>query len=836
MDLRSFYVASQPVPHFLMSVEESDADDNPTRAYSLFNANQIAANRGWGKGPNGMRQHEISIPMLGTIFFNLITSSVGALALWGFAIWCIEDDEAQTKLRDVQSDVTRIFTWLYIGSQDVWILFVIPVYWYYGSVKLGKDDEIAEFSNSAYFMMIFCAGVAVGLIFYGASEPMYHAIGENRYANNGYYNDNEKMAWGVNLTLFHWGIHGWIVYTTVAMAMGVMHYRHGLPLTFRSTFYPLLGYATWGILGDMLDATSIVTIIAGVCTSLGMGASQIVTGMQRLGWLDMSCSGTVTTNCVDEDDLVMYRCFTIAIITLVATGSVVSGLSVGVKILSQCAFYLGMFLVGVVFFLDDPWYILNIACQSIGFYFQEFLRLGFFCDAWGQLRYGEGKAPDMLGANPSWMDWWTIFYWGWWIAWSPFVGIFLARISRGRTIKELYDYTLPGPFLFAVMWFSCFGGAAQRMHRKAEFLEIAGEKIYGSKNHFVADTKFGTCYVPPASLPCPAGIITNSSLCPAYANEAYATDTRVTPVCLFDTSDADGFWFDLMNQYHGLGKFLSGLSIITMALYFITSSDSGSMVVDLIAANGNEAHVIQRIFWAFTEGSVAIALLVAGKSKALSALQSVSIIAGLPFTAILCAILPSVWLALKADRGHESLKSKWVMPLHGGFIDAIDYAVSFGHSRKPEMAQTWHFLAAFFVPTYYFYVGHPTYVSAQKPLWRNIYVAGATFFFYSWIILRMAYPLDTNDTGLMCFAWMSFFCYVSCGVCLRALLREAYNINGNVLNDVCLVTFLYPQVCAQMFWQSKYPIPEKVAGSIDKTTDENGKNADNEMVPVKLGT
>jgi len=151
--------------------------------------------------------------------------------------------------------------------------------------------------------------------------------------------------------------------------------------------------------------------------------------------------------------------------------------------------------------------------------------------------------------------------------------------------------------------------------------------------------------------------------------------------------------------------------------------------VDLIAANGNEAHVIQRIFWAFTEGSVSIALLVAGKSKALSALQSVSIIAGLPFTAILCAILPSVWLALKADRGHESLKSKWVMPLHGGFLDVIDYVVSFRNSRKPIMEQTWHFLAAFFVPTYYFYVGHPTYLAVQKPFWRNIYVAAATFFF-----------------------------------------------------------------------------------------------------------
>jgi len=246
-----------------------------------------------------------------------------------------------------------------------------------------------------------------------------------------------------------------------------------------------------------------------------------------------------------------------------------------------------------------------------------------------------------------------------------------------------------------------------------------------------------------------------------------------------------------------------------------------------------EAHVLQRIFWAFTEGSVAIALLVAGKSKALSALQSVSIIAGLPFTAILCAILPSVWLALKADRGHESLKSKWVMPLHGGFIDALDYFVSCRNSRRPQMAQTWHFLAAFVVPTYYFYIGHPTYVSVQKPLWRKIYCIAATLFFYCWIIFHIAAAVDTNDTGLMCFAWMSYFCFVSCGVCLRALLREAYNINGNVLNDVFLIMFLYPQVCAQMFWQSKYPIPEKVAVSIDKTSDENGKNPDNEMVPVK---
>merc|ERR550532_1111309 len=424
---------------------------------------------------------------------NPVVSVCAAIGLWVFVIGVTGDeDQALKDFKEAQTWVTSTFTWLYIASQDWWLFYLIPLCYYYGHVKMGRDDEDPELSDFSYFCMVFTAGVDIGLIFYGASEPMYHMLSSSRYAGSGYLNDNQKAQDAINVTVYHWGLQAWVVYALVAISMGFLSYRKGLPLTFRTTLAPLFGKATWGWLGDLVDVVTIITIVAGLCTSLGKGARQIVSGMQRLEWTEGGMS---------EDDKVDAASWTIAVITLFATASVVSGLNVGIKWLSQMGFVLGNFLLCVVFFLDSPWYILNVIVQTFGYHLQHLIELGFHCDAWAQLKDGEGRATDGKGAAAAWMDWWTIFYWGWWIAWAPFVGTFLARISRGRTIGNVIAYSLSVPFLYALVWFCTFGGAAIRMHRRAEFLSQLGGDEFLAANTDFRPTGAGKCFDVPRSMP-----------------------------------------------------------------------------------------------------------------------------------------------------------------------------------------------------------------------------------------------------------------------------------------------------------------------------------------------
>ena len=258
-----------------------------------------------------------------------------------------------------------------------------------------------------------------------------------------------------------------------------------------------------------------------------------------------------------------------------------------------------MIIFTIAFLYDDTWYLLNLYVQSIGYYLQYIIQLGFHTDAFAQL----GNAPDKFEA-PGWIDGWTIFYWGWWIAWSPFVGMFIAKISRGRTIGDFLTYTLTIPILYSFLWMSVFGGIGIRMERDAANAGLnCSNPIRGTLYRLSCRTK-------------------------------------------------EDMWFDVMQKYGDLGTFLSVLSLIGIILYFVTSSDSGSLVIDCLSANGKQdPPIIQRIFWALTEGACATALLKAGGTKALSALQTASIASGLPYTVLLNFMCVALWRALKHDQG-----------------------------------------------------------------------------------------------------------------------------------------------------------------------------------------
>lgn len=758
--------------------------------------------KGYGSGPFGICE----VTLCRGFRCNPIVSILSGLLLWGFVIWVSVDPEnSKAALGEGQSWVTTCFTWLYIASQDFWLFWLIPLVYYYGHVKLGRDDEEPEFSDLSYFSMVFCAGVAIGLIFYGASEPLWHFLasgGENRHNNDGHSNQNEMAQNALNITIFHWGLQAWVVYAVAATSMGLLSYRQGLPLTFRTTMAPLFGRATWGWFGDLIDVITIVTVVAGLCTSLGLGAKQTVDGMQRLGWLPPD---------MNEDETTRAAVITVVMVTGVATISVVSGVNYGVKTLSQTAFILGNFLLCSVFFMDNPWYLLNSMVQSLGYHMQHFIEISFFTDAFAQLKPGEGRTTDGHGANASWMDWWTIFYWGWWISWAPFVGTFLARISRGRTISNVILYSMTVPFAYATVWFVTFGGAGLRMHLRADFLSQVGTNFHNNTDYYLHTSdgfrpaSAGKCFDVPASLP------SGHSLA-----KKYMTNVNVSPVCLFSYKDDAGYWFDLMNSYHGMGPFLSTVSIVTILLYFVTSSDSGSLVVDLIAANGGEAHVVQRIFWAISEGAVAVALLQAGGQDALKALRSLSIIMGLPFTVIMMLMCSAMWRALKLDQGHMPLRHQrtdWRMPLYGGIFDIIQTLHTRGRQGFPPGRHVKNFVIGFLMPPLVLMpvlrklasrVQQASSLKACKTAadvvaptedMFMVVACGATYLAF-WILHILCWA-GTN-AGLYGLGWTALVAFTVIVAVARYSVRKFYRIEGNPCEDFFATLFLWPQVLAQL--------------------------------------
>ena len=359
------------------------------------------------------------------------------------------------------------------------------------------------------------------------------------------YSDNQRAQDAINITLFHWGVHAWVVYSLVGILMGLVAYRQGLPMTIRSCFHPLIGERIYGWIGDVIDILSVIVTMFGVCTSLGLGVITLNSGINRMN--------------SDIEENSTNQIIIIWVITVIATISVVSGLKVGIRRLSEVCFFMGMTLMMFVLFYDDTWFLLNLYVQSIGYYFQWIIQLGFHTDAFAQL----GNAPDKM-ENPTWMDSWTIFYWGWWIAWSAFVGMFIAKVSKGRTIRNVINATMTAPILYSFLWLCIFGGVGIKMEREAQLKNITCNSTLGGQNS------------------------TESS------NGLYRLSCR----------GYSQMFFDVLGQYgENLEGFLFGLSMATIILYFVTSSDSGSLVIDCLSANGSpEPPIAQRIFWALTEG------------------------------------------------------------------------------------------------------------------------------------------------------------------------------------------------------------------------------------------
>ncbi|KAL5264104.1 hypothetical protein ACHWQZ_G005250 [Mnemiopsis leidyi] len=750
---------------------------------------------------------------------NPIVTISSVLIIVAFILWCVlAQEHASDSFSSAKTWITQTFTWLYVGSQDVWALVIIAIYFSkYGKLKLGQDDEEPEFNDGTWFAMLFACGVGVGLFFFGVAEPLWHYVGPNRYTRDKYMPDNEVAQWAMNVTFFHWGIHGWIVYVIIGIILGFLTFRKGMPMTMKTCFYPLIGDRIYGWIGDLIDIFSIMTTLFGVCTSLGLGTIQVNNGLNYLNE-DIAVS---TTNQV----IIIWA------ITAVATTSVITGVGVGIRRLSEICFGIGMVIMLMVLFLEDTWYVLNLYCQSIGFYIQWIIQLGFHCDAFelSEKSYGaadRGRAyTDGEGDGPAdWMDEWTIFYWGWWISWSPFVGMFIAKISRGRTIRQFINGALTAPMIYTFLWLTIFGGAAIKTERLAAKEGLCCPKWHGNTLGFnstqlenaFSDLSVRTregltlCNGPGAT---PEGVACAESSCEWPLMKTFLdknVDAGVQEVIDYingnmrwlgkykgkdDKSYAklscmgsEEMWFATISTYGDMGPFLCIISLVGIILYFVTSSDSGSLVIDIMSANGDQdPPITQRVFWALVEGATATALLVAGESESLKALQTASIVAGLPYTIIMCFVTMATWRALAMETGDLNPCGP---DFSVGLVDPFT-------TLRPKL---WFGCIKNIVLTplslYEVLKKHnKTGAAAQAIMAAICWVA--------WIALIITeivyiYHPDLKLNGIYSLAWVFFLGFVTLVTAARSSIRSHYGMNGNPIEDFFAALFVYPCVMVQL--------------------------------------
>ena len=696
----------------------------------------------------------------------------------------------------------------------------------YGNIKLGKAHEKPEFNNISWFSMLFSCGIAVGVYTYGVAEPMaYYRGGYNLAGRGPLYNDDDRAQLAMMQTFYHWGLHAWAPYIVVAITLGVVCYRWNMPLTMRSAFYPLLGNLIFSPIGDAIDAIAIACTTFGVCTSLGLGVDAITAFGNRLN-SDIE---------VDVDS----KTWTIVVMTLVANISVVLGLKRGIQILSTVTFSLGLFALLATLLLDNTWYLLNSYVQSIGHYLNYVLQAGFRTDAFEGLQYdfssdsnkywgssnsdgGSALYDVMVTANAlrtdgtdnvggsdglqsagtvfgshyaAMMDWWTIFYWGWWVSWAPFVGMFIARISRGRTVRSVILGAFIAPTLFGFLWLNVWGSLGFKMQRVAELVLGDGSAATGSAWSACGDRNDNGDIIGEGIWGYTGSEPTSAAAIKLASEGYYALACR----------SGNQMLFDVMSPYNEVKKFLWVVLFVGITLYFITSSDSGSYVDDTISANGlQDPPIFQKIFWCWTEGAVAIALLIAGDKaggNALGAIQAVSIVAGLPFTFMLCFMCTSTWRALKIDAGDEDIcqAQQWST----GLLDIADLFNV--RPAQGEVTQQYSVIeraqslaTAVFAPTVGVFKACESEFGAGAVI-SKVQAVFNGLFFYAWFAMMCMSSMDSQWAYL---GWTFFMFHVIQVTALRAATRESHGIYGNLLEDffVCLV--LYPFAVSQLHFQS----------------------------------
>lgn len=489
-----------------------------------------------------------------------ITSSV---LIVGFIIFgSLFSETAATLFSFLQAFIAEKFRWLFIILFNMTLVFCIYLTASrYGDIRLGKQTERPQYSLFSWIAMLFSAGIGIGLVYWGTAEPLYHFMAPPL----GEAETLESAKQAMNLSFLHWGLHAWAIYTIVALSLAYFHFRRGLPLSIRSTLYPILGQRIYGKWGHTVDVLAVFGTMFGVVTSLGLGVMQINAGLEGL----FGIPSTLTIQFI-----------IIAFVTSLACGSLMLGLDKGIKRLSDINMGLTGILLAFMVILGPTLFIFDSFIENVGNYLANIVTLSTWSEAY---------------SNTDWQKAWTIFYWAWWVSWSPFVGVFIARISRGRTIREFVFGVLLIPMTILFFWFTTFGGVAIQM-----------ELLAGMNPEVVSP-----------------GLV-------AAVQADYGSAI-----------------FKLV-EYYPLTKPITLLIVVMIVLWFVTSSDSASFVIDMLTAGGDtNPPKIQRLFWALMQGLIAAILLAAG---GLDAPQAAAIVAGLPFALVIFVMMYALLRGMSRDR------------------------------------------------------------------------------------------------------------------------------------------------------------------------------------------
>ncbi|MGM0652432.1 MAG: BCCT family transporter [Bacillota bacterium] len=489
---------------------------------------------------------EIDSPVFWVSFIALIVALI---------FGAVVPEKLAELLNNAQSFIVTNFTWWYMLVIAGALLFIIWLaFSRFGSIKLGKDSDAPEYSNFNWIAMLFSCGIGVGFIFWGVAEPLYH------FMDTPYLAESETAAAApvaMQITLLHWGIHGWVSYAVIGAAIAYSTYRLGNPFQFSYTLEPLLGQRAHGFVGKLVDFLAVFATVAGISTSLGMGVISIRYGTTSVFGLEMTEIYVV-----------------IALIILIAayTISAMTGLNRGIKKLSVLNVWLAIFVLAFVFIMGNTRFFLDLMVDGFGHYISNFVFMTFYTDPVEQT---------------PWLGWWTVFYWGWWIAWGPFVGGFIGRISKGRTIREFIIGVMVVPLAMTVIWFSIIGGAT------------IDAQMTGAVDMW--------------------GAVTEDTGSGIYA---------------------------LLSAYP-MGSLIAVVVYFNMLTFLVTSADSAAFFVAMILSKGNlTPTTVMRVIWAILVGASAIVLTLSG---GLGALQTVSILAALPFSLVIIALIAAFVKNLQND-------------------------------------------------------------------------------------------------------------------------------------------------------------------------------------------
>ncbi len=486
--------------------------------------------------------------------------SAGLIILFLIAAMILDANTAKAFLDGIKWQIIGSFDWLFIWSGNIFVVFCLAlIVSPYGKIRLGGVDAVADYSFLSWLSMLFAAGMGIGLMFWSVAEPVAYFTGWYETPLGVEANTEEAARLAMGATMYHWGLHPWAIYGVVALSLAFFTYNKGLPLSIRSIFYPILGDRAWGWAGHIVDILAVLATLFGLATSLGLGAQQAASGIHHVFGVDSGIG---------------LQVIVIAVVTGLAMLSVIRGIDGGVKVVSNINMIVAFLLLILVALIGFA-----VALSSIPSTLMAYLENLI------PLSNPHGREDE------AWFQGWTVFYWAWWISWSPFVGMFIARVSRGRTVREFITAVLLVPTAVTLIWMSVFGGMAID-----QVVNNVGE--LGSKG---------------------------------------LTDVSLAMFQMFDSLP--------------FGTMLSIIAIVLVLVFFITSSDSGSLVIDSITAGGKvDAPIQQRVFWAFLEGAVAVALLWVGGTEAIQALQAGAISTALPFTFVLLAMCVSLIMGMRTEK------------------------------------------------------------------------------------------------------------------------------------------------------------------------------------------